>query len=166
MMPPQKKFTDDDGFAFIFEAKTPAKERKFYCQSYNEIVAKLSDFQRCVNCDMYISINRIQMHPLLHVTLCASCHRNYTSIDFNKSSNSTLCRWCGKGGIRYTRRSCFECGYQFCSKCILRAVTVGEEIGDNWKCFCCAPEAIYDLKAQHWALVNYEAKRKSLNDDK
>lgn len=78
-----------------------------------------------------------------------------------KIANSNLY----SGGFRNSRRGCSstECEYQFCIKCILRVVAVGEEVGNDWKCFVCVPESLYALRAQHWALVNYEAKQKTLN---
>lgn len=174
------------GFTFKFETDTPIKERNFYYQSYeHNINSKLSELKHCTSCNSYISINRIEMHPLLHITLCANCHRLYKSVDFNTPGNR-FCLWCGKGtgflkntnpekkaipignsvsgGIPHTRRSCSKCKKVFCHKCILMVVSAGEEVGDDWKCFCCAPEALYELKAQHFALVNYAAKQKMLNE--
>lgn len=93
---PETTISHITGFEFKFEANTPANERKYYYRAYKDIVDKLSDFQHCMCCDKFVCINRIQMHPLLHVTVCAECYRIYKSIDF-KSSGSALCRWCGRG---------------------------------------------------------------------
>lgn len=59
---------------------------------------------------------------------------------------------------------CSKCVYVFCEKCIVQNVSkkVFDAIADNdnWNCFACSPDPLLQLRAQHWALVNYMQKAK------
>uniref|UniRef100_A0A3P8XFY5 DNA helicase n=1 Tax=Esox lucius TaxID=8010 RepID=A0A3P8XFY5_ESOLU len=88
-------------------------------------------------------------HPMLHVLLCKSCYKYYTSDDINKDEDGMdeQCRWCAEGGNLIC---CDYCHNAFCKKCILRNLGRKElsmitDENNKWYCYICNPQPLTDL---------------------
>lgn len=69
----------------------------------------------------------------------------------DEDGSDKYCRWCGQGGTLFL---CSDCTAGFCKKCIKRNLSrsVLKDVESNdWECFCCKVEPLYDLRAQAWA---------------
>ncbi|XP_036825712.1 transcriptional regulator ATRX-like isoform X3 [Oncorhynchus mykiss] len=90
-------------------------------------------------------------HPMLHVLLCKSCYKYYTSDDINKDEDGMdeQCRWCAEGGNLIC---CDYCHNAFCKKCILRNLGRKElsmitDEDSKWSCYICSPQPLSDIAA-------------------
>uniref|UniRef100_A0A674DW65 DNA helicase n=1 Tax=Salmo trutta TaxID=8032 RepID=A0A674DW65_SALTR len=88
-------------------------------------------------------------HPMLHVLLCKSCYKYYTSDDINKDEDGMdeQCRWCAEGGNLIC---CDYCHNAFCKKCILRNLGRKElsmitDEHSKWSCYICSPQPLSDI---------------------
>ncbi|XP_031645338.1 transcriptional regulator ATRX-like isoform X3 [Oncorhynchus kisutch] len=88
-------------------------------------------------------------HPMLHVLLCKSCYKYYTSDDINKDEDGMdeQCRWCAEGGNLIC---CDYCHNAFCKKCILRNLGRKElsmitDEDSKWSCYICSPQPLSDI---------------------
>ncbi|XP_064811557.1 transcriptional regulator ATRX-like isoform X3 [Oncorhynchus masou masou] len=88
-------------------------------------------------------------HPMLHVLLCKSCYKYYTSDDINKDEDGMdeQCRWCAEGGNLIC---CDFCHNAFCKKCILRNLGRKElsmitDEDSKWSCYICSPQPLSDI---------------------
>ncbi|XP_036826196.1 transcriptional regulator ATRX isoform X11 [Oncorhynchus mykiss] len=88
-------------------------------------------------------------HPMLHVLLCKSCYKYYTSDDINKDEDGMdeQCRWCAEGGNLIC---CDYCHNAFCKKCILRNLGRKElsmitDDDSKWSCYICRPQPLSDI---------------------
>ncbi|XP_055783857.1 transcriptional regulator ATRX-like isoform X2 [Salvelinus fontinalis] len=88
-------------------------------------------------------------HPMLHVLLCKSCYKYYTSDDINKDEDGMdeQCRWCAEGGNLIC---CDYCHNAFCKKCILRNLGRKElsmitDDDSKWSCYICSPQPLSDI---------------------
>nr|XP_046180029.1 transcriptional regulator ATRX-like isoform X2 [Oncorhynchus gorbuscha] len=88
-------------------------------------------------------------HPMLHVLLCKSCYKYYTSDDINEDEDGMdeQCRWCAEGGNLVC---CDYCHNAFCKKCILRNLGRKElsmitDKDSKWSCYICSPQPLSDI---------------------
>ncbi|XP_055744014.1 transcriptional regulator ATRX-like isoform X2 [Salvelinus fontinalis] len=88
-------------------------------------------------------------HPMLHVLLCKSCYKYYTSDDINKDEDGMdeQCRWCAEGGNLIC---CDYCHNAFCKKCVLRNLGRKElsmitDDDSKWSCYICSPQPLSDI---------------------
>ncbi|KAL0974368.1 hypothetical protein UPYG_G00219520 [Umbra pygmaea] len=114
--------------------------------------ANLQERIDCTACGQ--QVNHFQRHsvfehPMLHVLLCKSCYKYYTSDDINKDEDGMdeQCRWCAEGGNLIC---CDYCHNAFCKKCILRNMGRKElsmitDENSKWYCYICNPKPLCDL---------------------
>ncbi|XP_075212538.1 ATRX chromatin remodeler XNP isoform X2 [Lycorma delicatula] len=110
------------------------------------------------------------MHSALGVLVCKECQNFYGDGNFSIDSDGDekYCRWCAQGGKLFI---CDKCNCSFCRKCVKtnlsRKVLQEMDDKDNWSCFICKPEALFDLRAQAWAAHEiYLMEKKKTNQKK
>lgn len=107
------------------------------------------------------------VHPLLHVPVCITCHRQYMLGEFVvEDGNEWFCRWCGQGqGALFL---CDTCPKSFCSRCLganeiqrIRSLQSGATSSANatqakgmYSCYCCDPSSFDRVcdKNAYWQL--------------
>eukprot|EP01033_Poteriospumella_lacustris_P016967 gene16967-12142_t len=107
------------------------------------------------------------VHPLLHVPVCTTCHRQYMLGEFVvEDGNEWFCRWCGQGqGALFL---CDTCPKSFCSRCLganeiqrIRSLQGGAASSVDathatgvYSCYCCDPSSFDRLcdKNAYWLL--------------
>ncbi|XP_039278560.1 transcriptional regulator ATRX-like [Nilaparvata lugens] len=98
------------------------------------------------------------LHSFLKVLVCKKCLDFYGDGDFSvdEDGDEKYCRWCGQGGNLFL---CEKCNSGFCKACVKRNFNrdVFEELKalDNWDCFMCNPNPLYELRAKAWAAESY-----------
>lgn len=133
------------------------EEAKYRKQNFKnvDVIADYSDKLQCTRC--FISIKSaviegrdIFCHPLLKVLMCKKCIDFYGSGEFSldEDDEDKYCRWCGQGG---TILVCSKCICGFCPKCIQKHFGKEKkkqvEKDDDWICFFCKPDWLFDLRA-------------------
>ncbi|CAH2092016.1 unnamed protein product [Euphydryas editha] len=156
--PPFPDPTDDD-----FEDDIPEEERNYYKNKFKDLNTITSARLHCTACDRHLGCSarngiRMRPHPMLRTLVCHTCHAFYNSGEFEKGDDGSelYCRWCGQGGQVYC---CSDCPHVFCAKCIRRnfgnsKIKEIEEL-DDWKCFKCNNNCLWDLRAICWAVLRY-----------
>lgn len=124
----------------------------------------------CTACKCPASANaatKYFVHPLLHVPVCVTCHRQYMLGEFVvEDGNEWFCRWCGQGqGALFL---CDTCPKSFCSRCLganeiqrIRSLQGGPASSMDatlaagvYSCYCCDPSSFDRLcdKNAYWLL--------------
>ncbi|XP_050672734.1 transcriptional regulator ATRX [Leptidea sinapis] len=156
--PPLPDPTDDD-----FDEDVPTEEREYYKTKFKDINTISSMKIHCTSCDRHMGCapkneSRMRAHPMLRTLVCHTCHTFYNSGEFEKGDDGweLYCRWCGQGGQVYC---CSNCRHVFCAKCIKRNLGPNKikeiEDLDDWKCFKCNTQCLWDLRATCWAVLRY-----------
>jgi len=155
------------GYQLKFDDCISENERNFYKKLYPQLELVVKNHLHCTTCNTHIGTapdnkHLAVMHPVLRVTQCYECNAFYTSGEFSKGEDGSelYCRWCGQGGEVYC---CAKCPYVFCTHCITKNISkkycLEVSKNDNWNCFSCDSEIIWNLRAQQWALVNFMDKQ-------
>ncbi|CAG9792004.1 unnamed protein product [Diatraea saccharalis] len=150
--------TDED-----FEDDIGDVERSYYKEKFKDLNTINSYKLHCTACDRHLGSStrnesRMRSHPMLRTLVCHTCHTFYNSGEFEKGDDGSelYCRWCGQGGQVYC---CSDCPHVFCAKCIKRNLGMPKikeiENTDDWKCFKCKSNCLWDLRALCWALLRY-----------
>ncbi|RZF39034.1 hypothetical protein LSTR_LSTR008624 [Laodelphax striatellus] len=141
------------------EVLVSSKEEKFRKNfpSFEETKDKEKQFKCtvcCVNLIPFIATGKsCHVHAFLKVLVCKKCFDFYGYGDFStdEDGDEKYCRWCGQGGNLFL---CEKCNSGFCKACVKRNFNraVFEELKDqdNWECFMCAPEPLFELRAKAW----------------
>jgi len=128
---------------------------------------------KCTKCSKSIK-NEIQngnvlLHPLLSVFYCKKCIAFYEDGEFSSDEDGEdkYCRWCGEGGMIYL---CAKCSCGFCGKCIrnnlgAKAAREAKE-DDDWQCFICHSDSLWELRAIAEAAVKVSDENKSAKESK
>lgn len=120
-----------------------------------DLLADYADKLKCTKCNTNFKSDieegrEVYSHPLLKVLMCKNCCSYYGNGDFSldEDDEDKYCRWCGEGGTLFL---CSKCICGFCPKCIKKHFGIEKrkeiENDDDWICFFCSPEMLYDLRA-------------------
>ncbi|XP_049696881.2 transcriptional regulator ATRX [Helicoverpa armigera] len=156
--PPFPDPKDDD-----FDDDIAEDERNYYRTIFKDINQIKGMRLHCTACDRHLGCaprNEVRMraHPMLRTLVCHNCHVFYNSGEFEKGDDGSelYCRWCGQGGQVYC---CSDCPHVFCAKCIRRNLGTPKikeiENTDDWKCFKCNNNCLWDLRALCWAVLRF-----------
>ncbi|XP_068086448.1 transcriptional regulator ATRX-like [Anabrus simplex] len=108
----------------------------------------------CTSCGRDLKRNIVQhrrlfTHPMLGVLMCEKCSSFYGEDTFSvdEDGSDKYCRWCGDGGELYC---CSSCSLGFCRQCLKRNLNrsaLKDVESEDWKCFVCKPQPLWELRA-------------------
>ncbi|KAJ9576250.1 hypothetical protein L9F63_006849, partial [Diploptera punctata] len=136
----------------VTESKRELKYREKYYKDPDDVIT--SRKLRCTSCNSFLQSillegRDVYQHPALKVLMCKSCVEFYGdgNLSIDEDGSGKYCRWCAQGGTLYC---CSSCCNAFCKKCIKRNLnrSILDDIeSDDWKCFVCDGEPLWELRA-------------------
>ncbi|GFG39285.1 hypothetical protein Cfor_02210, partial [Coptotermes formosanus] len=151
--------------AVLDETEEELKYRQKYAKTEKEVVKSLKLCCTVCSCSLQAALlkgRNLYHHPVLKVLMCKQCVDFYGDGNFSADEDGSdkYCRWCGQGGMLYC---CSLCCCAFCKSCIKRnlgrSVLVDIE-AEDWKCFVCNGEPLWDLRALCASARSYSEKTK------